>query len=250
MFFRSETAPTEPSVEKEEGEDSSEISSIKENRQRPKKKSLQKGIKQSGDKKNRLSKKAASNITDTLDNREAVKAVSEDLTAEEQKLHDDIQESMDSEDAAKVRQLCKKITLASKRELREQAVNALGWFDRETMADLTKFLADPDEDIASDALFQWQEALNQIESESQRADIVGNAMSILQDENALEQLSMELNALDEKIAVNTLVGVINGTNPAGVKVGKEAYEFLTGEKYTSPADADKWLQENYTPPEP
>jgi hypothetical protein len=28
MFFRSETAPTEPSVEKEEGEGSSEISSI------------------------------------------------------------------------------------------------------------------------------------------------------------------------------------------------------------------------------
>lgn len=249
MFFRSETAPVEPSVEEEEGEGSSEISSVKKNSQRPKKKSLQKGIKQSGDKKTAYQKKAASNVTATLDNREAVKAASEDLTVEEQKLHDDIQESMDSENIEKVRELCKKITSSSKRELREYAVNALGWFDGKTMAELTPFLADPDEDIASDALFQWQEALNLIDSDVQRAQIVGKVMTILQDENALDQLSMELNALDEKLAVETLVGVISGNNPVGVKVGKDAYEFITGEKYTTPEGANNWIKENYTPPE-
>lgn len=249
MFFRSETAPTEPSVEKEEGEGSSEISSIKKNRQRPKKKFLQRGIKQSGGKKNHLSKKGGSDVTATLDNREAVKTASEDLTVEEQKLHDDIQESMDSENVEKVRELCKKITSSSKRELREHAVNALGWFDGKTMAELTPFLADPDEDIASDSLFQWQEALNQIGSEVQRAEIVGKVMTILQDENALDQLSMELNTIDEKLAVETLVGVISGNNPAGVKVGKDAYEFITGEKYTTPEGANNWIKENYTPPE-
>jgi hypothetical protein len=171
------------------------------------------------------------------------------LTQEEQKLYDDIQEAMDSDKASDVIKFCSKITSLSKRELREQAVSALGWFDGKTMAELTPFLADPDEDIAADALFQWQEALNQIESEVQRADIVSQAMKILQDENALEQLSMELNFLDEKLAVETLVGIISGDNPAGIKVGKDAYEFITGEKYTNPEGANNWIKENYTPPQ-
>lgn len=171
------------------------------------------------------------------------------LTAEEQKLHDDIQEAMDSDKASDVIKLCKKITPSSNRELRAQAVNALGWFDGKTMAELTPFLVDPDEDIASDALFQWQEALNQIDSEVQRAQIVGKVMTILQDENALDQLSMELNTIDEKLAVETLVGVISGNNSVGVKVGKDAYEFITGEKYTTPEGANNWIKENYTPPE-
>lgn len=171
------------------------------------------------------------------------------LTTEEQKLHDNIQEAMDSDKASDVIELCKKITPSSNRELRAQAVNALGWFDGKAMAELTPFLADPDEDIASDALVQWQEALNQIDSEVQRAELVGKVMTILQDENALDQLSMELNTIDEKLAVETLVGVISGNNPVGVKVGKDAYEFITGEKYTTPEGANNWIKENYTPPE-
>lgn len=171
------------------------------------------------------------------------------MSVEERGIYDGIQKAMDDGNAATVVELCRKIDYRSNRELREQAVTALGWFDGKTMSELTPFLADPDEDIASDALFQWQEALHEIESEAARASVVGQAMGILNDENALRQLAMELNTIDEKLAVDTLVQVIAGKNPAGVAAGKEAYEFVTGEEFTTPEAANKWLQENYSPPE-
>lgn len=173
----------------------------------------------------------------------------ETLTVEEKKLYDDIQEALDSENRKSIIELCKRVNKSSKRELRAQAVNALGWFDVATMPELTAFLDDPDEDIASDALFQWQEALTQIESDKDRVRIVMRAMDALTDENALEQISMELNSVDEKLAIEALKQIINSSNPACADKGKEAYEFITGEKYTNPAAADKWLKENYTPPE-
>jgi hypothetical protein len=128
-------------------------------------------------------------------------------------------------------------------------VNALGWFDVATMTELTQFLDDPDEDIASDALMQWEEALNQIESETARVRIVVKAMDALTSEEALDQISMELNSVDEKLAIDALNQIINSKNPGAVDKGKEVYEFITGEAYSGPEAANKWLQENYTPPE-
>lgn len=173
----------------------------------------------------------------------------ETLTVEEKKLYDDIQEALDSENRKSIIELCKRVNKSSKRELRAQAVNALGWFDVATMTELTQFLDDPDEDIASDALMQWEEALNQIESETARVRIVVKAMDALTSEEALDQISMELNSVDEKLAIDALNQIINSKNPAAVDKGKEVYEFITGEAYSGPEAANKWLQENYTPPE-
>ena len=167
-----------------------------------------------------------------------------ELTEQERKVFDDIQAAMDSDDSAQVRKLCATITAASKRELREQAVVALGWFDGETMAELTPFLVDPDESIASDALFQWQESLNQISSDAQKASLIASAMNILTDDSALDQLSLLYAGLDERIAVQSLVGVISGSNAPGVEKGKEMYEHITGENYTTPEAAEKWLKDN------
>lgn len=172
------------------------------------------------------------------------------LTREDRKIYDDLRNALDANDSTSVIKLCGQITAESGRELRAQAVQALGWFGKSAMAELTPYLADPDEDIASDALFQWLDALSQIEADGERASTVAMAMKVLSDENALEQISMELNGIDEKLAINTLAQIIGGENALADKVAKDAYAFITGEKYTTPAAAEKWLDENYEPEEP
>ena len=74
-------------------------------------------------------------------------------------------------------------------------------------------------------------------------------MSVLSDDDALDDLSNEYIGVDEKLAVESLLKVIEGGgNEKGVAKAKETYEFVTGEEFTNRADAEKWIAEEYTPP--
>ena len=63
------------------------------------------------------------------------------------------------------------------------------------------------------------------------------------------ELRRELIDMDEKLALQTLVDVIEGGKaaPQGVATAREQYEFLTGEEYTNIDAANQWLAENYEP---
>ena len=60
---------------------------------------------------------------------------------------------------------------------------------------------------------------------------------------------MEINDLPNSAQMDILTRLIEGGNKAAAEVAREHYEFVTGEPYTTPDAAQKWLQENPDDPE-
>ena len=173
------------------------------------------------------------------------------MDPDEKRLADRIERALDEEDFG-LAVSCAPAALASARpEIRQSMVDALGWFGGRALPELTPFLADADADVRDSALMEWSSALSDVEDDGERIRIVEMAMQALSDEEQLEDIANEYIGVDEKLAVESLLSVIEaGGTPAGVAKAKETYEFVTGEEFTNRADAERWLAEEYEPPEP
>ncbi|MCR5752709.1 MAG: hypothetical protein K6G91_12195 [Kiritimatiellae bacterium] len=133
--------------------------------------------------------------------------------------------------------------------VRKAMVSTLGWFGERAIPELTPFLADADEDVREDAMNEWSMAVSAIDDEAEKIGMVERAMVVLSDEDALEDISGEYIGVDEKIAVESLLRIIESGSPEGVAKAKETYEFVTGDEFTDRAAAEKWLAEEYQPDE-
>ena len=135
-------------------------------------------------------------------------------------------------------------------EIRQSMVDTLGWFGEKALPELTPFLADPDEDVRENAMNEWSMALSSIEDDVVKIKTVELAMGVLKDEDALEEISGEFIGVDEKLAVESLARIIcGGGSKEGVDKAKETYEIVTGDEWTDAAGAERWIAEEYEPPE-
>lgn len=174
----------------------------------------------------------------------------ESMTPEERQLDERIEAALEKEDLEQTIACAADAQRCGSAEVRRDMVDALGWFGARALPELTMFLADADEDVRESARTEWQVAVAEIEDERERVAAVGMAMSALTDEDFLDDISGEYIGVDEKTAVESLVCVIEaGESPAGVAKAKETYEFITGEEYAGRAAAEKWIAEEYQPPE-
>ena len=174
----------------------------------------------------------------------------DDLSPEDRKLNDAIEEALDKEDLAAIRALSAKALNAASAEVRQSMVDALGNFGVKALPELTPFLADADEDVRESAMNEWSVAVSSIENESEKLGIVELAMNVLTHEDSLETISGEYIGADEKLAVESLLRIIEaGGSEQGIAKAKETYEFVTGEEFVDRATAEKWVEEEYEPPE-
>ena len=174
------------------------------------------------------------------------------MSPEDRRLMDAIEQGRDDDDLERLVKLIPDVTASTNAEVRAELVDAIGWFDVQGMNHLLPFMADSDEDVRESAIDNWTSALDEVEDEKTRANMIGAVMQVLTDEDALESMSSGLIDMDEKIALQTLVDVIEGgkASPEGVAAAREQYEFLTGDEYTTIEAANQWLEENYEPPDP
>ena len=174
------------------------------------------------------------------------------MSPEDRRLMDAIDKGRDEDDLELLVKVIPEVSASTNAEVRAELVDAIGWFDVKGMNHLLPFMADPDDDVRESAIDNWTSALGEVEDEKMRAHMVGAVMQVLTDEDALESMVNELIDMDEKVALQTLVDVIEGGKaaPQGVAAAREQYEFLTGEEYTTIEAANQWLAENYEPPEP
>ena len=176
----------------------------------------------------------------------------DDMSPEDRRLMDAIDKGRDEDDLELLVKVIPAVSASTNAEVRAELVDAIGWFDVKGMNHLLPFMADPDDDVRESAIDNWTSALGEVEDEKMRAQMVGAVMQVLTDQDALESMVNELIDMDERVALQTLVDVIEGGKaaPQGVAVAREQYEFLTGEEYTNLDAANQWLAENYEPPEP
>ena len=172
-----------------------------------------------------------------------------ELPPDERRLAERIEKALDEENLAEAL-ACAGAAYASKNvEIRSAMVETLGWFGHKAIAELTPFMADSDEDVAESARDEWTDALSDIDDETERISVAELAMKTMIDEEALEIIADEYIGVDEKLAVESLVRIIEGgeATEKSVEKAKETYEFVTGDEYENQAAAEKWIAEEYEP---
>ena len=168
-------------------------------------------------------------------------AKDESLSPRDRACVEAIEAALDDNDYAK---LLPSITTASKSassDVRAQAVEALRWFGKEALAELTIFMADSDDDVRTSACDAWTSALFEVEDPTLKGKLVVSAMEILTDADQLESMVMEINDLPNSAQMEILTRLIEGGNKVAAEVAREHYEFVTGEPYESRDAAQKWL---------
>ena len=164
-------------------------------------------------------------------------------TAKDRETAKKIQDALDNEDLAGVKAMVDAALQSDSSEVRQHAVDALGWFDQKAIADLTKFLSDKDPDVAQSAFNHWDSAIDMVENESFKLTVAKEAMKSLKDPDMLENVATKLkSADDEPAAVDAIMDVLRSVKPdsAAATSAKEAYEFVTGEEFTTVGAATLW----------
>lgn len=173
------------------------------------------------------------------------------FTPAERALSKRIEDALDEEDLSKAVACAKEALNCPNAEVRQSMVDTLGWFGAKGLPELTPFLADADEDVRDSAMNEWSMALSDIDDEGEKLGVVEMAMAVLTNEDALEDISGEYIGADEKLAVESLLRIIEGGGSAqGIEKAKETYEFVTGDEFVDRAAAEKWIAEEYQPSDP
>lgn len=155
-----------------------------------------------------------------------------------------IQAALDDNDYARLMPSINTAAKSASPDVRAQAVEALRWFGKAALSELTLFMADADDDVRTSACDAWTSALFEVEDPALKGKLVESAMEILTDADQLESMIMEINDLPEAQQVDILTRLIEGSNKAAADAAREHYEFVTGEPYESRDAAQKWLLEN------
>ena len=172
-------------------------------------------------------------------------------TPAEKKLAADVEKALDEEDFELAKKCAPLAFNCKDTEIRQAMVDTLGWFGAKALPELTPFIADSDADVAESAMNEWESAVSAITDDAEKIGTVELAMKVIRNEDDLESISGEYIGVDEKLAVESLLRVIeSGGNDKGIAKAKETYEFVTGEEFTDRAAAEKWIAEEYEPPEP
>ena len=176
-----------------------------------------------------------------------------ELSAEDERRINEIQTALDEEKLSDVKSLAEKLIDHPSAAVRQKAVEALQWFGAKALDTLTPYLADADEDVRTTAMDAVEQSLLQMEDEKAKLDYIESLFQVRGacDEDGLAMLGGQLKGLSDGAAVvAAAVRVIEANrDPAAAKEMREVYEFVTGEPYTTPDAAQKWLQENPDDPE-
>ena len=174
----------------------------------------------------------------------------DDRTPAERALEERIENALDDESLEAAIACAGEALRCKVVEIRQNMVDTLGWFGAKALPELTPFLADDDSDVRESAMSEWTMALAEIEDDVERIGAVESAMGILNDEDSLEELSGEYIGVDERLAVESLVRIIEGGGSKdGIEKAKETYEFVTGDEWAGTEEAARWIAEEYEPAE-
>ena len=178
-----------------------------------------------------------------------------------------VQRALDEENFDAVVAAAKTALRSPNPEVRENAVDALGWFGAEALPELTTCMADPDEDVAQTAMHQWEGALAEIENAREQLSISIAVLGTITDKDALESISGQFSnsateyidevddegeALERRVeVVQALLDLMGDGDDRHAEVAEETYEDITGSKWRGVEEAEKYLRDpdNYEEPD-
>ena len=174
--------------------------------------------------------------------RQQTQTTNEVKRTEDQITADLMQERMDDSDEAGALKLARKLMKSKESAVRSDVVAVLGAIGAKALPELTEMMDDGEADISKEAFQQWMAALDELENENLKQQMLTAKMMALEDIDTLEECVMAFSGMEEAVVINGLLPVIESNNPIASKVAREHYEHVTGGPYTT-AEAAKKLAE-------
>ena len=173
------------------------------------------------------------------------------FTAEEAEILDVADIAVSEEEMATAQDVASEALKAKDPRVRLRAVEMLSKFGEAGLPELADFLKDPHEEVANLAADNFDLAVQEVEDPSEQVAIAKLGMLSLEDEDKLRSMAATLTlSTDSREVILALADVIRDGSSAQRDAAKEAYQNETGEEWKDKKAAEKWLKENYTPPEP
>lgn len=119
--------------------------------------------------------------------------------------------------------------------VRLHAVETFGWIGKITINELAEMMADPDKEVAEEALRQWEMAFDEFSGEAVRMQKILMAAQSLKDQQSTESVMMKLTDLEDYNAIKLLSDIITSTNsnPVVVEVARSEYASLAEEPFVN-----------------
>ena len=151
----------------------------------------------------------------------------------------------DEEDFDALASLSKDVSKCKNAELREHYVEELGWFGEKAFELLADFISDPSEEVAEEAKTQITDAFRDIEKDEEKAALCVLMSRAVSDSEVLESFTDELSTMDEALALQTIVDMMESGTSNAKAAAEAAYESITDEKWSGIDAAESWLDANY-----
>ena len=168
--------------------------------------------------------------------------VQQELTEEERIYLNKLRDALNSDDNKRIIAVARLAVKSDNSEVKQKAIDALGWVGEEALPELSEFLMDEDEEVVQAAIDKWEEAIRECENE---ADIINNTMlgmMAIKDEAACDYLSMNLIKSGEAtLAVDAIINLMACDNEACHRPAKEAYEWITDKEWSGAEAAKAWI---------
>ncbi len=176
------------------------------------------------------------------------------LNETELELLRELQKGIDSSSLKRVAKAVEKIQKLQREKgddavavvVREAAVEALGYFLPESLAELIGFMADSDQDVLDDVLMQFEDAIDNSElGDRELSGIMTSVAKQISHEEALDSIFSGIETdMRNSVAVATYKEILkSGTDAAKQRVW-ESVEDFTGEEITTVEQLDEWLKQN------
>ena len=182
------------------------------------------------------------------------------LSAEMKEILAQLQDALDDNNLRKVSELAERILITQRKQgqdavppyVREKAVEAIGFFLPDSLADLVGFMADSDPDVLQDVMDKFAEAIDDPDlGDRELSSILTSISKVLDNEDAVEAMFFAIESdMRNSVAVNTYLTVWeNGTDIVKSKVLNSISDFTGEDDITTPEQLKQWLVENPDDPD-
>ena len=182
----------------------------------------------------------------------------------DRKLADAVQAGLDDDDFKATRKAALAAMKSENPEVRQEAVDALGWFEDKALVDLTKAMADKDSGVAEAARSHVENALMGMEDDDRAfvlaaeyvklfdgddeavtmfAGVLSSAGSRIIDPDDADSAEDVAKAKGNRAGIVDIIAEMIGKGGKSEEKGREIYEEIVGEEWTDRATADAWAED-------
>lgn len=153
-----------------------------------------------------------------------------------------LRQAMDAGDNREILRLARDLMDSPDRMTRGLVLQALGFVGSGALPEITEMLADPDIDLAADAIEQWTMAFDGIENAESKAETLVEMVGMLEERTQIDAILMAVTKMETRTALETVAEIIQTKSGEAREAAYDMYNHLTGgEDYQDANSVEEYL---------